>query len=46
MDNSTRGICKYAYDIWRDGTCKCDKAHGGITTLSQCDNCACFDDDE
>lgn len=25
------GSCRYSFDIWSDGTCKCEKAHGAIT---------------
>lgn len=32
------GLCAYFYDEWNDGTGKCEKAHGGITTSeNQCE---------
>lgn len=50
LDNESENLegccamCKHFYDEWADGTGKCAKAHGGITTSNNV--CKLFTDYE
>lgn len=46
MDNKSCLDCRFFYDVWSDGTGKCERAHGGIIHESLGARCKAFKEEE